>query len=148
MEGPDHLASATPIRFSFSVYAPLEGWHDGQTITNTATFNDGLGHTFSRSSVTTFRVFDLSASTKTVDRAQAASGDSLTYTIHMHNASDERYLASVHDDIPPHTTYMPGSLSATCGHGLTRRLSRIEWTGDLPYTTTLHQHERRLRMGR
>ena len=104
-------------------------------ITNTATFNDGLGHTFSRSSVTAFKVFDLSASTKTVDRTEAASGDSLTYTIHVHNASDQSYLASVRDDIPAHTTYIPGSLSATWGTVYTAT-GRIEWTGDLPYTTT------------
>jgi N-acetylneuraminic acid mutarotase len=63
------ISHRDPIRFSFSVYAPLEGWHDGQTITNTAIFDDGLGHTFSRSAVTTFKVFDLSPSTKTVDQA-------------------------------------------------------------------------------
>ena len=129
------ISHRDPIRFSFSVYAPLEGWHDGQPITNTAIFDDGLGHTFSRSAVTTFRVFDLSASTKTVDRAQAASGDLLTYTIHLYNASEQRYGASVRDDIPLYTTYVPGSLTATSGTVYTAT-DRIEWVGDLPYTTT------------
>ena len=39
------------------------------------------------------------------------------------------------DDIPPHTTYVPGSLIATSGTVYTAT-DRIEWTGDLPYTTT------------
>jgi uncharacterized repeat protein (TIGR01451 family) len=129
------ISHRDPIRFSFSVYAPLEGWHDGQTITNTAIFDNGLGHTFSRSATTTFKVFDLSPSTKTVDRAQAASGDILTYDIHVQNASDQSYLASVRDDLPPHTTYVPGSLVATSGTVYTAT-DRVEWVGDLPYTTT------------
>jgi uncharacterized repeat protein (TIGR01451 family) len=129
------ISHRDPIRFSFSVYAPLEGWYDGQTMTNTAYFDDGLGHAFSRSAVSTFRVFDLSASTKTVDRAQAGSGDVLTYNIHVHNSSEQSYLASVRDDIPLNTVYVPGSLSASSGTVYTAT-DRIEWVGDLPYTTT------------
>ncbi len=129
------ISHRDPIRFSFSVYAPLEGWRDGQTITNTAIFDDGLGHSFSRSAVSTLRVFDLSASTKSVDKPQAAGGDMLTYTIHVRNASDQTYVASVRDDVPPHTSYVPGSVIATSGTVYTAA-DRIEWVGDLPYTTT------------
>ncbi len=129
------ISRQDPIRFSFAVYAPLECWHDGQTITNTANFNDGLGHSFTRSSVTTFKVFDLSASTKTVDRARAASGDELRYTIHLHDASEQGYSVYIRDDFPSHTTYVPGSLTATQGTVYTLP-DRIEWGGDLPYTAT------------
>jgi uncharacterized repeat protein (TIGR01451 family) len=129
------ISHSPPIRFSYSVYAPLEGWHDGQTITNTAIFNDGLGHSFIRSAITTIQAFDLSASTKTVDRAQAASGDNLTYNIHLHNASAERRQVNIRDSFPPHTTYVSGSLTATQGTGYVLP-DRIEWSGDLPYTTT------------
>ncbi len=135
------IISHSPLHsFSFSIYVPLEGWHDGQTITNTAIFNDGLGHTFTRSAITTLSVFDLSSSTKTVDRAQAASGDVLKYTIHMHDSSEEGHGVNIYDYFPPHTTYVSGSLTATQGtaYALPDRgvFSRIEWSGDLPYTTT------------
>jgi hypothetical protein len=74
----DIISHRDPIRFGFSVYAPLEGWENGQTITNTAIFNDGLGHTFIRSTISTIDGLDLSPSTKTVDRAQARRGDTLS----------------------------------------------------------------------
>jgi hypothetical protein len=41
----------------------------------------------------------------------------------------------VRDDIPAYTTYVPGSLTATSGTVYTAT-DRIEWVGDLPYTTT------------
>ena len=117
MERPNHFAQSSNPFGLFSVYAPLEGWQDGQTITNTAIFNDGLGHHFSRSAVTTFpgiRSFGFDQ-----DRQSGAGGQRRHYwhyNIHLHNASEQRYLAShVRDDIPPHTTYVPGSLTATSG---------------------------------
>jgi uncharacterized repeat protein (TIGR01451 family) len=129
------ISHSPPIKFSYSVYVPLEGWHDGQTITSTATFSDGLGHSFSRSAVMAIQAFDLSASTKTVDRARAGTGDVLTYNIRLHNASAERREVNIRDSFPPHTTYVPGSLTAT--QGTTYPLpDRIEWSGDLPYTST------------
>jgi uncharacterized repeat protein (TIGR01451 family) len=134
------ISHSPPIQFSYSIYVPLEGWHDGQTITNTAIFNDGLGHTFNRSAVTAIQAFDLSSSTKTVDRTRAASGDILTYDIHMHNASDERREVNIYDYFPSYTTYVSGSLTATQGTAYARPdlgvFSRIEWSGDLPYTAT------------
>jgi uncharacterized repeat protein (TIGR01451 family) len=129
------ISHSTPIRFSYSVYAPLEGWHNGQAITSTAIFDDGLGHTFTRSAVTTIQAFDLSSSIKTVDRAQAAAGDTLTYNIHLHDSSAERREVNIRDDFPPHTAYVSGSLTATHGTGYVLP-DRIEWSGDLPYTTT------------
>ena len=51
------ISHSPPRSFSYSVYVPLEGWHDGQSITNTAIFDDGLGHTFTRSAITTIRGF-------------------------------------------------------------------------------------------
>jgi uncharacterized repeat protein (TIGR01451 family) len=129
------ISHSPPIFFSYSVFVPLEGWHDGQSITNTAIFADGLGHTFTRSTITTIQAFDLSSSVKTVDQVQAASGDTLTYNIHLHNASDERREINFHDDFPPHTLYVSGSLTSTQGVNYVLP-HRIEWSGDLPYTTT------------
>ncbi len=134
------ISHSTPIVFSYSVYVPLEGWHDGQVITNTAILDDGLGHSFIRSATTAIQALDLSASVKTVDRAQAASGDVLAYGIHLHNASEERRQVNIYDYFPPHTTYVSGSLTVTQGTGYVLpdlgAFSRIEWSGDLPYTTT------------
>ena len=64
----------------------------------------------------------------------------LKYTIHMHDSSEEGYGVNIYDYFPPHTTYVSGSLTATQGTGyvLPDRgvFSRIEWSGDLPYTAT------------
>lgn len=131
----DIISHRDPIHFSFSVYAPLEGWKNGQTITNTAIFMDGLGQIFIRSTISTIDGLDLSPSTKAVDRAQARSGDTLTYTVHVRNDSDLSHYVFMGDAFPAGLSYVPDSASATSGTIYTAT-DHLEWVGDLPYTTT------------
>lgn len=50
---------------------------------------------------------------KSVDKAAAAPGEELTYTVHYHNEGyGPAYSVVIIDTVPPNTTYVPGSLRA------------------------------------
>lgn len=52
---------------------------------------------------------------KEVNAAQAAPGDTLTYTVHIHNIGDEGVTAWLTDVVPSELVYVPGSLDANYG---------------------------------
>ena len=73
----------------------------------------------------------LEPSTKEVDRAQAAPGAELHYTVRLANASPFTIsAASLVDPLPAHTQLVTDSL--TGGATYNAALNRIEWTGSLP----------------
>jgi uncharacterized repeat protein (TIGR01451 family) len=134
-------ANAKLITFTFGVDLLSEGWQSGDEIVNIVTFDngDGLIHT----STATSRLFfpDPSPSVKEVDQLSARSGDVLNYTIHVKNASSINDTFSLHDPIPPHTTYVPGSLQYDTDIGIAHYDSgqkAIVWTGALPELTYMN----------
>jgi uncharacterized repeat protein (TIGR01451 family) len=73
---------------------------------------------------------NLAASAKVVDKALAASGDILTYTLSLRNTGPVSATgASLSDYLPAGTTYVPNSVTGGAVYNSTLR--RIEWTGDL-----------------
>ena len=76
---------------------------------------------------------DMSASTKTVNPAEARPGDELEYTITLVNSGDmTAHDAVVLDEIPAHTAYVNLSASATSGSvEYQSSYNRIRWTGDV-----------------
>ncbi|MFQ6059402.1 MAG: S8 family serine peptidase, partial [Anaerolineae bacterium] len=124
------LPALSQMTFTFQarIDSPLAG---GTVISNTATFDDGQGHTPQASVTTTVVGPNLRGSAKTVDKALALAGDVLTYTITLHNsgpitASD----VSLVDPIPDNATYVPDSV--TGGATYNPALDQIEWRGDVP----------------
>ena len=121
------LAEST-FSFQVSLESPLS---DGLMITNTATIDDGLHPPFTRTAASMVQSSDLGDSVKTVDKATAPAGDTLTYTIALKNtgsitASD----ASLMDPIPENTVYVSGSV--TGGAIYNPALNQIEWSGAVP----------------
>jgi len=103
----------------------------GTIITNTATLDDGVGHTVQASAVTTVMGPDLTNSNKTVDKPMALPGETLSYTITLRNSGPVTATrASLVDPIPAHTTYVPGSASGGAVYNPT--LNQIEWVGAVP----------------
>jgi uncharacterized repeat protein (TIGR01451 family) len=124
-------ANQPPVTFTFSVLVNAAGWADGQLITNTATFDDGAGLSFTRTAATRIALFDLSTSTKSVNQTVASAGDVLTYTIRLAETAGLNGLVVLNDPIPTHTTYIPGSVTATAGTaGFANGV--VTWTLTLP----------------
>lgn len=98
-------------------------------IANTATINDGMGFSYSRTATTEVNVVDLSSSAKTVHKPVAVPGDVLTYIIVLRNGG-KTTEAGFTDPIPANTNYVPGS--ATGGAVYNEALNRIEWSGTMP----------------
>jgi uncharacterized repeat protein (TIGR01451 family) len=124
------LPATTQMTLTFQaiIVEPLAG---GTIITNTATLDDGVGHTLQASAVTTVMGPDLTDSTKAVDKAMALPGETLSYTITLRNSGPVTATnASLVDPIPAHTTYVPGSASG--GAVYNSDLDQIEWLGDVP----------------
>jgi uncharacterized repeat protein (TIGR01451 family) len=72
---------------------------------------------------------DLPFSHKVVDKPLAVGGDELSYLIELRNlAGVGATNAALVDPIPPHLTYVPGSVA---GAIYNTELNRIEWTGIL-----------------
>ncbi len=89
------------IEYYVTINSPL---NDGTVITNTATMADGLNPAFETAPATQTLVRsapDLSGSTKTVDRAVAAPGDAIEYTITLRNAGTMNAAGAVMTDTLP-----------------------------------------------
>ena len=124
------LPATTHKTFTFQaiIVEPLAG---GTIITNTATMDDGTGRTVQASAVTMVMGPDLTSSTKAVDKAMALPGETLSYTITLHNSGPVTASnASLVDPIPAHTTYVAGSASG--GAAYNSDLDQIEWVGAVP----------------
>ena len=63
---------------------------------------------------------------KTASQGIAASGQALTYTIHVHNGSMTDTSAQVTDPIPPHMNYVAGS--ANLGAIYDAGTNTVQWT--------------------
>jgi uncharacterized repeat protein (TIGR01451 family) len=98
-------------------------------IANTATINDGMGFSYTRTATTTANTVNFSASTKAVDETLAVPGDVLTYTIVLRN-NGEATEADFTDPVPAHTSYVSGSV--TGGATYDETLNRIQWSGTVP----------------
>jgi uncharacterized repeat protein (TIGR01451 family) len=73
----------------------------------------------------------LGLSTKTVNRSTASPGDVLTYTITVVNAGTVSVTATMTDEIPTGTTYVPHSASVTPDKGDLDNTVGIRWGGEL-----------------
>ncbi len=122
-----------PATFTFGVVVNSAGWTNGQFITNTATFSDGVSLAFNSTAGSTLDFFDLSSSTKKVDKAAATAGEVLTYTVHVENASTQNGSVTLSDPIPANAAYVPGSLTYTAGSGGYAG-GVVTWTSQLPIT--------------
>lgn len=134
----------TPVTFTFGVAVNPGGWVNGQLITNTATFSDGVSLTFNRTTTSVIGFFDLTPSTKSVNKALARAGEVLTYTVHVENASLQNGAFTLTDPIPANATYASGSLTYTVGSA-GYAAGVITWTGQLPriisYTNNSSSYE-------
>ncbi len=114
--------------FQVSLESPLP---TGLVVTNTAAIDDGLHRPFTRTVAATVQSSDLGTSVKTVDKAIALAGDTLTYAIALKNTGSINATGvSLVDPIPAHTAYVPGSV--TGGAVYNAALAQIEWTGAVP----------------
>lgn len=73
---------------------------------------------------------DLSGSSKVVDKASAAAGDTLAYQIRIANSGATPTSATLADTLPASVTLVPGSLNATAGTvSYSAASRRIDWSG-------------------
>jgi uncharacterized repeat protein (TIGR01451 family) len=101
---------------------------DRTPITNTATLEDGYGHTRTLQAVTIARTPDLSGSFKQASPETVDAGEAVTYTIYVRNSGVVDTTAEMYDALPAGLTYVPDSLS--CGTGTCRYASgAVTWTG-------------------
>ncbi|MBC8262531.1 MAG: DUF11 domain-containing protein, partial [Anaerolineales bacterium] len=98
-------------------------------IANTATINDGMGFSYTRTATTGANMVDLSTSTKTVEEAIAVPGDVLTYTIVLRNGG-KAAEAGFTDPIPANASYASGSVAG--GAIYDEALNRVQWSGTMP----------------
>ncbi|MCX6046909.1 MAG: S8 family serine peptidase, partial [Chloroflexi bacterium] len=110
-------AHRPPLYFTYELAVTGENVQPGEVIGNPATFDNGNTLHFTRVATSTVITLDLSASSKAVDRAQALSGEVLTYTIDVRGRSTAGGPVSVQDTLPVGATYVPDSLRFTDGAG-------------------------------
>lgn len=103
----------------------------GDVITNTAQVTPEVRPPFELTAATHVVVPDLSRSFKQVDRAQAASGDVLKYTISVENDSPvPAEGVSLIDRLPDGVQLVTGTLSPNAAYDPV--LNAIRWSGDVP----------------
>ena len=103
----------------------------GDVITNTAQVLPDVQPPFELSAATEVVVPDLSRSFKQVDRAQAASGDVLKYTISVENNSPvPAEGVTLIDRLPDGVQLVTGTLSPDAAYDPV--LNAIRWSGDVP----------------
>jgi uncharacterized repeat protein (TIGR01451 family) len=121
------IAPGGTVMLSFDV--ALTGLLPDRTpITNTATLEDGYGHTRTLQAVTLARAPDLSGSFKQAAPELVNAGGTVTYTIYVRNSGLVDTTATVQDILPAELTYVSGSLSCgtgTCGY----ESGVVTWTG-------------------
>ena len=124
------VAAGTSLTFTYqaAIVSPLA---DGTDLANAAQIGDGTHIFFKKTTTTLVDVPDLSTSIKQVDKWIATNGDSLTYTIALTNTGTlDAKMATLWDDILPHTTYITGSASASSGT-ITDSDGQIQWVGSV-----------------
>jgi uncharacterized repeat protein (TIGR01451 family) len=108
------IAPSETVTLTFAVHLS-EFLADRTPITNTATLEDGYGSTHELRAVTLARTANLSSSFKQAVPETVAAGETVTYTIYVHNSGVIDTVGEVHDALPDELTYVAGSLS--CGTG-------------------------------
>ena len=101
---------------------------DRTPVTNTAYLNDGYGNIHELDAVFLARSSILSSSYKIASPAGVERGDTVTYTVYIHNSGSLTTTGEMEDQLPPRVTYQPGSLfcdSGSCGYAT----GVITWTG-------------------
>ncbi len=111
-----------------------------QTITNTAQINPVISPTLTRS--TSIHILntppDLSPSTKQASAGLASAGDTLTYTIALHNiGGPATNTTRVTDTLPAGLNYLPGSFAATLGTVDASTAPTLTWQGVLSTTPSV-----------
>ena len=114
--------------------ATVQPVSDGTVISNYAQANNGSGHVITLGPASTVIDFaDLGTSTKTVDKSDASPGESLAYTVSVHNTGV--YIASnamVTDTLPADVSFV----SATGGATFDPALNAILWHGSVAPAAT------------
>jgi len=128
----DSFSPPITITFEVTVTPDLK---PGQRLTNTLSLNSGAGWSMARSVVTAIDYFDLSSSTKEIDRSTLADNGLVTYTIHVQNPSTISGTIVVSDPLPFGATYVTDSLSASSG-AAKFVTNTIVWQGQLPAVFT------------
>ncbi|MCD6518952.1 MAG: S8 family serine peptidase [Anaerolineae bacterium] len=122
-------------KLSFSFLAQVQAdTPSGTTVTSTVLLDNGGCAPLTLSTHAYVALPSLSASTKQVNKARVAPGDTLHYSVAIIN--DSPYTiphASLIDPIPTYTTYISGSV---VGGTYNPTLKRIEWEGSLPPGTS------------
>jgi len=116
------------VPISFTV-ATLPGAAHNTLVTNTASFDDGVGNIVTRTVVTVLQTYDLSASDKVMP-ASARPGDVLTCTIRLRNIGVMSTSAVLTDAVPSTATLIPDSLWWSSGQGATD-LGTVTWHGEI-----------------
>jgi uncharacterized repeat protein (TIGR01451 family) len=119
---------AVTVSFAVTLITTLQ---DLTPVTNHATLDNGYGDLYDLAATFIARSSDLSASFKTADRSRVEPGDTVTYTVHVHNSSAVATTGELRDELPPELTYVANSL--TCGTGTCSAGSGvINWNGSIP----------------
>ena len=123
------------LTYQVTVNTPLD---NGTVIANNATINDSYIRFDTSPPATTViqSAPNLSTSTKSVDRATAAPGDSLVYTIILTNTGNmNAYVGAgtpLLDDIPANTAFDGGLFASAGTISFNPGFNRIEWVGAVP----------------
>jgi len=126
------VSPLTPVVVTFRavIQTPL---NDGTQIINSATMADGIHSAFDTDPVVTtvHSAPLLTTSTKAVDRATAAPGDQLRYTITLINTGNMIAQASVADQLPANVTYFSGPTANSGSASWDGFNNRITWNGQV-----------------
>jgi uncharacterized repeat protein (TIGR01451 family) len=122
------VAPRGTVPISFQVDTPSDAPHR-TPITNTATFDDGLGNVFTKTVVTVLQSYDLTASEKLMP-AYARPGETVTCTVQLRNTGAVSTSASLTDAMPAGMTLVPGSLWWSSGEG-SEDIGTVTWHGAL-----------------
>jgi uncharacterized repeat protein (TIGR01451 family) len=110
------------------VATPPDALHN-TLITNTASFDDGLGNAITKTVATVLQTHDLSPSDKLMP-ASARAGDVLTCTVRLRNSGVVSTSAILTDVIPAGTTLIPNSLWWSSGEGSVDS-GAVSWQGEI-----------------
>ena len=118
--------ASVPITFTAQVRDVVQ---DHTLVTNTASFDDGLGNVVTRTVVTVLRTYDLSASEKVMP--PLANPDAMiTCTIHLRNTGAASVTALMTDVLPSAMSLVPGSLWWSDGQG-GEDAGVVTWSGSI-----------------
>ena len=116
------------IPISFTVATSPTARHN-TLVTNTASFDDGLGNVITKSVVTVLKAYDLSASVKVMP-ATTHPGDAILCTIRLRNTGAISTSAVLTDVVPSGATLVPASLWWSSGEG-SMDLGTVTWRGEI-----------------